>query len=105
MTINWSHISTSGADADSTVTYTIAPLVPAAPEADTYVEFSFSSSHTLLGAGESVVFSWQLQGPDPATDIYTQTNDYSFDASDTTLTTWDHVVLLQNGSVAWGIVP
>jgi hypothetical protein len=105
MTINWSHISTSGADADSTVTYTFAPLVPPTPDADTYIEFSFSSSHTLLAAGESVEFSWQLQGPDPAKDIYTQTNDYSFDASKTALTSWDHVVLLQNGSVAWGTEP
>jgi hypothetical protein len=105
MTINWSHISTSAADADSTVTYTFAPLVPPAPEADTYIEFSFSSSHALLGAGESIVFSWQLQGPDPAKDTYTQTNDYSFDASKNTLTSWDHVVLLQNGSVAWGTEP
>jgi hypothetical protein len=43
MTINWSHISTSGADADSTVTAAFAPLVPAATDADTYIEFSFSS--------------------------------------------------------------
>jgi len=105
MTINWSHISTSGADADTTVTYTFAPLIPPAPDADTYIEFSFSSSHTLLGAGESIMFSWQLQGPDPAKDTYIQTNDYSFDASKTTLTSWDHVVLLQNGSVAWGTEP
>jgi hypothetical protein len=105
MTINWSHISTSGADADSTVTAAFAPLVPAATDADTYIEFSFSSGHSSLAPGEAFVFSWQLQGPDPAKDVYTQSNDYSFDASKTSLTSWSHIVLLQNGSVVWGQLP
>jgi hypothetical protein len=51
------------------------------------------------------VFSWQMQGPNPAQDVYTQTNDYSFDSSKTTLTSWTHVVLLRNGSVIWGTPP
>ena len=46
-----------------------------------------------------------MNGPNQATDIYTQTNDYSFDASKTSVTTWDHVVLLQNSTVLWGTVP
>jgi hypothetical protein len=105
MTINWSHISTSGANADLTVTFAFVPLVPAAQGADTYIEFGFSSSHSLLAPGESAVFSWQMQGPDPAEDMYTQTNDYSFDPSKTALASWDHVVLLENGSVVWGMAP
>ena len=105
MTINWSHISTSGADADSTVTAAFAPLAPAVTDADTYIEFSFSSGHSSLAPGEAFVFSWQLQGPDPAKDVYTQSNDYSFDASKTSLTSWSHIVLLQNGSVVWGQLP
>jgi cellulose binding protein with CBM3 domain len=105
MTINWSHISTSGANADVTVTFAFFPLVPAAQEADTYIEFGFSSGHSLLGPGESTMFSWQMQGPDPAKDIYTQTADYSFDPSKTALASWDHVVLLENGSVVWGVAP
>jgi hypothetical protein len=55
--------------------------------------------------GQSAIFSWQMQGPDPAHDIYTQTNDYSFDASKGSLTPWSHVVLFVNASVAWGTTP
>jgi hypothetical protein len=106
MTINWSHISTSGANQDLTVTYSFASLTPAVTGADSYIEFAFSSSsNPALATGEVAVFSWQMQGPDPAHDIYTQTNDYSFDASKTTATLWDHVVVLQNGGVIWGTIP
>jgi hypothetical protein len=105
MTINWSHVTTSGANADSMVTWTFAPVIPPVKGADTYIEFGFSSGHSLLGPGESVMFAWQMQGPDPAKDLYTQSNDYSFDDSKKTLTAWTHVVLLQNGSVVWGSAP
>jgi hypothetical protein len=105
MTINWSHIMTTGADADATVTATFVPLSPPATDADTYIEFAFSSGHGALAPGESFVFSWQAQGPNPAQDQYTQTDDYSFDATKTTLASWEHVVLLENGSVAWGEAP
>jgi hypothetical protein len=105
MTINWSHISTSGADAPASVTYAFGAVTPAVTGADTYIEFGFTSGHTQLALGEAVWFSWQVQGPDPAKDVYNQTNDYSFDASKTTMTPWTHVVLLQNGSVVWGTPP
>ncbi len=106
ITINWSHVSTSGADQDLGVTFSVSSLVPPATNADTYIEFSFSSNGSpALNPGESGVFSWQLQGPNPSQDIYTQTNDYSFGASMTTLTSWNHVVLLQSGTVVWGLTP
>jgi hypothetical protein len=105
MTINWSHVTTSGANADMTVTSTFGAVVPAVKGADTYIEFGFSSGHSLLAPGESIMFAWQMQGPDPAKDLYTQSNDYSFDDSKKTLTAWSHVVLLQNGSVVWGSPP
>jgi hypothetical protein len=106
MHINWSHISTSGADInDLTVTSAFTPVMPMRPGTDTYIEFGFSSGHAMLGPGESAVFSWQMQGPDPAKNLYTQTNDYSFDSSKTSLMSWDHIVLLQNGTAVWGRVP
>jgi Cellulose binding domain len=105
MTINWSHVATSGANADVTVTSSFAPVVPAAMDADTYIEFGFSGGHSLLGPGESVMFAWQMQGPDPAKDVYTQSNDYSFDGSKKTLTAWSHIVLLQSGAIVWGTPP
>jgi hypothetical protein len=103
--LNWSHISTLHEDADLKVTGAFAPFAPPAAGADAYIEFSLSSGHRLLGPGESAVFSWQMQGPDPSKNVYTQTNDYSFDPTKTALTSWDRVVLLQNGSVVWGRVP
>jgi hypothetical protein len=105
ITINWSHISTSGANQSLSVGATPGTVVPAATGADSYIEFGLSSSHSMLGPGESADFSWRMNGPNQATDIYTQTNDYSFDASKTSVTVWDHVVLMQNGSILWGTVP
>jgi hypothetical protein len=105
MTINWSHVSTSGADQNITVNYTFGAVAPAATGADSYIEFSFSGGLSMLAVGDAAVFSWQMNGPNQAADIYTQSNDYSFDATKTTLTSWSHVVLLQSGSVAWGVVP
>ena len=46
-----------------------------------------------------------MQGPNPATDVYTQTNDYSFDGGRTALSAWPNIVLFQNGNVAWGTPP
>jgi mannan endo-1,4-beta-mannosidase len=105
MTINWSHVSTSGANQDLSVTYAFNAVSPAAPTADVYVAFDLSSSHSTLAPGESAVFAWQLQGPNPATDVYDQTKDYSFSASTTTLTHWDHVTLYQGGTLVWGTPP
>jgi hypothetical protein len=103
--LNWSHVSTSGADQPLTVTSTVGPLQPPSTNADTYLAFDFASSHSTLAPGESAVFSWQLQGPDPSKDIYTQTNDYSFEASATTLAPWNHVTLTQGGTLVWGALP
>jgi mannan endo-1,4-beta-mannosidase len=105
MTIQWSHVSTSGANTDLTVTSTFNPLSPSATGADTYIAFDFSSSHSSLAPGEAAVFSWQVQGPDPAHDIYNQTSDYSFNASMMSLAAWTHVTLFESGSLAWGAPP
>ena len=104
--INWSHVCVPGNCASTlAVTFTVHALTPPATGADTYLEFGFSSNHPTLGTGDSAEFAFQMQGPDPATDIYTQTNDYSFDSSKTTPSIWQQVVLLQNGTVVWGTPP
>jgi endoglucanase len=109
LTINWGHISTSGADAMLGVTPMFAALPLAGCHADSYIEFSLSSgSHPSLAAGESAVFSWQMNGPDQAHDVYTQSNDYSFDSTKNVgdaMAVWDHIVLLRNGEVVWGTPP
>jgi len=112
MTINWSHVSTTGSQPALTVTATISPLQPATAGADTYIAFDLSSgSHPMLAPGESAVFSWQLQSPNTSMYDYTQTSDYSFNASDTTLTSWQNVPIYQGatngvgGTLVWGAPP
>ena len=58
----------------------------------------------MLAPQDVLEFTFQLQGPAPNTDVYTQSNDYSFEASGT-LETWDHVVLYQGGAIVWGTPP
>jgi hypothetical protein len=104
--LNWSYLCTPGNCGNSMmVTSVVASNVPPATRADTYIEFGLTSPHASLGPGESADFAFQMQGPNPATDVYTQTNDYSFDSSKTTPSLWPNVVLLQNGNVAWGAPP
>lgn len=106
ITINWSHVCVPG-NCGSTLamTSTVNAVIPPVTGADTYLEFGFSSNHPTLGTGDSAEFAFQMQGPNPSADIYTQTNDYSFDSSKTTASIWQHVVLLQNGMVVWGTPP
>jgi endoglucanase len=102
--LNFSHIATSGANQDLSVTETSMAMVPTAPTADTYLEFSFSSSHSTLAAGETLDFSWRYN-PTNQNFSFNQTNDYTFDATKTNPTDWSHVVAFQNGTVIWGAVP
>jgi len=106
LTLNWSHVTTGGANQTLDVTSMVNALAPAKNNADTYVEFSLASaSHTNLSPNESADFSWRMNGPNQATDVFTQTNDYSFDVGRTTPQQWDHVVLVRNGTVVWGVPP
>jgi len=104
MTNNFSHISTAGSNQTLNVTSVVAGLVPTVTGADTYIEFSFTSDHSLA-PGEAMDFAWQMDGPDQSKDIYNQSNDYSFDASKTAPANWDHLVLFHNGTVVWGALP
>ena len=46
-----------------------------------------------------------MQGPTPNTDVYTQTNDPSFDATKIMYADWNRVTLYQNGTLVWGTEP
>ena len=102
---NFQHLNVPGNQADLKVTQTVVGMAPTKPTADTYIEFSFSSSHGTLAPGEALDFAWQMQSANPATDNFTESNDYSFDASKSALTDWTHVVLLQGSSPLWGATP
>jgi hypothetical protein len=72
------------------------------PGADRYLQISFSGGAGSVGAASSV----QLEGGFHKTDWsdYTQTNDYSFDAS-TAWADWTHVTLYRNDILVWGTEP
>ena len=106
MTINFSHVSLSGSQPALTVNTVFTGMAPTAPTADTFIEFSFSAgSHPTLAPGEALDFAWQMQGPDPSKDTFNQANDYSWDASKTSMTNWEHIVLLQGTNPLWGTPP
>jgi hypothetical protein len=108
-TSDWAKITTPGMSdnnlAAADVSYTIGTISPAVTDANAYIEFSFAGASTL-NPGQAFVFYWTLSTANPASEQWTETNDYSFNAADNAgLTTWDHIVVLVSGSVAYGIVP
>jgi hypothetical protein len=69
-----------------------------------YLEISFTSGAGSLAAGSN---TGQIQNRFSKNDwsYYTQTGDYSFDASKTQFTDWNHVTVYRNGVLIWGIEP
>jgi cellulose 1,4-beta-cellobiosidase len=105
--INWANIGVLGGAAmgfpTGNITMAVVPMSTPVQNADTYVEFDFTGN-SMLPANEYVQFSWRVQ--DTASQNFNQTNDYSYNAADTSETTWQNVVLLYQGqSVVWGTPP
>lgn len=104
--INWGNVDNGGAAAQIAGNIVVSehemPTPRLASGADYYLEFSFNTSEVIEDNGK-VTFSWQMDAPPQQT--YTQQGDYSFDASKSTLSEWDHVVLYRNGQGAWGVEP
>jgi hypothetical protein len=72
--------------------------------ADSYLEISFTSGAGSLAAGAN---TGQIQNRFAKNDwsYYTQTGDYSFDASKTQFADWNHVTAYRNGVLIWGVEP
>jgi hypothetical protein len=72
--------------------------------ADTYLEITFSSTAGSVSPGSD---SGEIQARfhDHNYLVFTQTDDYSFDATKTTFTNWTHMTLYQNNSLVWGVEP
>jgi hypothetical protein len=85
------------------IAVTVNPIAVPKPEADTYLEFGFSGNQMLAGSS-FVHFSWTVQ--DFMSQSFTQTNDYSYNASASSQMDWQNVVLFYQGqSVVWGTPP
>jgi endoglucanase len=72
---------------------------------DGYVEIGFSSAAGSLSPGGGETGEIQLRINRTSHDEYDQTDDYSFDASKTSYAEWDHIILLLDGELVWGIPP
>ena len=69
--------------------------------ADSYLEIGFTSGS--VAAGSSSEIETRFHKSDWSN--YTQTNDYSFDATKTAYADWTRVTLYENGSLIWGTEP
>jgi hypothetical protein len=112
MTEQWSHVAQTQPPGPDLQVLTVSSSFGtiSSVNADSYVEFSFSRGDTPnLAPGQIAVFSWQMNAPNPGNDSYNQANAYSYNANDTAAippgTPNPNIVLLQNGTVAWGTAP
>lgn len=107
-TINWCYYRPNGGgaqeDRTGKVSFDIVPMTCKPTGADTYLEFKFTADAGLLEAGKQIYFSWAVHNS--ASQKFTKTNDYSYDASATEGNDFNKVVVLQNsGSRIWGTEP
>lgn len=81
----------------------VAMPTPAAT-ADHYLEVRFSAGAGSIPAGGQ---SGEVQARWNKSDwsLFSQTNDYSFDPTKTSLASWTRVTLYQNGVLVWGTEP
>jgi endoglucanase len=89
-----------GCSSVSGVFQAMAAAVP--NQADYYYEVSFGSG-SIAANGQSGEIQTRINKTDWTN--YTQTNDYSFDATKTAFADWTHVTLYRNGVLVWGTEP
>ena len=86
------------------MTGTIGTVSPAQATADRYIELTFSA-----GAGSITPYASssdiQVRMNKSDWSNYTQTNDYSFDATKTAFVDWTKVTMYRNGTLIWGVEP
>ncbi len=86
------------------VTGTFGTVSPAVTGADHYLEIGFGSGAGNLGPG-SLTGGIQNRIHQATYGSFTQSNDYSFNATDTVLTTWDRITVYDNGTLIYGTPP
>jgi endoglucanase len=87
----------------SNVTGTFVKMATAKTGADYYLEIGFSSGAGSLAAGAGASIQCRFAKNDWTN--YTQTNDYSFNSSDTTFTDWTKATGYISGTLKWGTEP
>jgi hypothetical protein len=105
LNVNWANTGPIAGGAQSgfnDVTMTTVPITPVTG-ADTCIQFTLGKNSDSLAAGYVLQLSWTAQ--DYNSLNFNQTNDYSFNAADTSKTSTTKVVLFQGSTVLWGVVP
>jgi endoglucanase len=87
----------------SNITGTFTTMSPAKTGADTYLEVGFTSGAGSLAAGANVTIQGRFAKSDWTN--YTQTNDYSFNATATSYVDWNQVTGYVSGTLLWGVEP
>lgn len=88
----------------SNVVGTFGTMTTGTATADTYLQIGFTAGAGSIAAGSN---SGEIQARINKSDwsAYTQTNDYSFDATKTAYADWNNVTLYYNGILVWGVEP
>jgi cellulose 1,4-beta-cellobiosidase len=74
--------------------------------ADHYMQINYGAGAGTLTNASPVFAQSRFNSTNPDFGItFTQTGDYSFDASKTAFTDWTQVTMYQNGTLIWGIEP
>jgi hypothetical protein len=79
-------------------------VTPARTGADNYFQIGFAAGAGSLAAGANTG-EIQLAAHKSDFSVFTETNDYSFDATKTAYADWTKVTLYQNGTLIWGTEP
>jgi len=101
--INWAFVRPNGGGGQTGISVSVAvqSLIPTTPTANAYIQFSFPSGS--LPSNHHAIFSWVVQNS--ASQNFTQSNDYSFNASMTSAMDWSKVVIRRGTMVIWGTPP
>jgi hypothetical protein len=91
---------------NANITLVFGTLPTARPTADSFMEIGFiAAAGSLVSGASSGEVQASFHDPNSFATIFTQTNDYSFDATKTAFTDWTHVTLYHNGTLVWGAEP
>jgi len=94
---DWSQVGSAN------VTGTFVKLPTAKADADYYLEIGFTSAAGSLAAGASIDLQIRVSKTDWTN--YTQTGDYSFNATGTSYVDWTKAPVFVSGNLVWGIEP
>ncbi len=96
----WCDWSSAGS---ANVTGTFVKLATAKTGADYYLEVGFTSGAGTLAAGQSIEVQTRFSKTDWTN--YSQTNDYSYNATGSSYVDWTNMTGYLAGSLVWGVEP